>query len=55
MSAMDYHAIAGAAQTLGLLFLMTLFAVSLAYALWPSNKDTFDRARHAPLGNADHE
>jgi cytochrome c oxidase cbb3-type subunit 4 len=37
------------AQTWGLLFAIILFACALAYALWPANRATFDRAARAPL------
>ncbi len=35
--------------TIGLVFFMTMFAVVLAYALWPRNKAKFDKASRAPL------
>lgn len=37
------------AQTWGLLLLAGCFVVAVIYALWPSNKEKFDRAAHVPL------
>lgn len=37
------------AGTWGLVFLVILFLGAVAYALWPSNRDKFKRAAHAPL------
>ncbi|WP_321394436.1 cbb3-type cytochrome c oxidase subunit 3 [Emcibacter sp.] len=37
------------AQTWGLIFLVVMFVAVLAYALWPKNKDKFNKASHAPL------
>lgn len=48
-----YEAAAHFAQTWGLLFAALLFLAAVAYALWPSNKTTFDRAAHAPLREDD--
>ncbi|MBO6635025.1 cbb3-type cytochrome c oxidase subunit 3 [Parvibaculum sp.] len=33
----------------GLILMVVLFAVVLAYALWPSNKKKFDRMAKLPL------
>ncbi|GEQ97890.1 hypothetical protein JCM17844_15270 [Iodidimonas gelatinilytica] len=44
-----YEAISKIAGTWGLLFLLVLFVAAVAYALWPSNKKTFDHARNLPL------
>lgn len=41
------------AQTWGLLFAMTLFAVMVGYALWPRNQSRFNRAARAPLEEHD--
>ncbi len=46
---MTYEAAAQFAQTWGLVYAMLLFSGALAYALWPRNKSTFDRAAHIPL------
>lgn len=37
------------AQTWGLLYFVLLFAGVVAYALWPSNRQKFDRAARLPL------
>ena len=36
-------------NTWGLVALVVMFAVVVGYALWPSNKDAFDRAARLPL------
>ena len=41
------------AETWGLVFAVLLFAAAVAYALWPSNRKTFDEAAHAPLAKDD--
>jgi cytochrome c oxidase cbb3-type subunit IV len=46
---MSYADISHFAQSWGLLLLCVSFALAVAYALWPSNRKTFDRARFAPL------
>jgi cytochrome c oxidase cbb3-type subunit 4 len=37
------------AQFWGMIYAVAIFLVAVTYALWPSNKQTFDRAAHAPL------
>lgn len=46
---MSYHELAAFAKTWGLVYLMILFAGVLVYALWPRNKEKFDRAARMPL------
>jgi len=46
---MTYEEVASLSGTIGLVFFMAMFAVVLAYALWPRNKAKFDRASRAPL------
>jgi cytochrome c oxidase cbb3-type subunit 4 len=46
---MDYNSVSTFAQSYGLLYLFGLFAIVLVYALWPRNKDKFDKAAHIPL------
>ncbi|TNE34845.1 MAG: cbb3-type cytochrome c oxidase subunit 3 [Alphaproteobacteria bacterium] len=46
---MDYHAMSHFAQSYGLLYLFGLFIIVLAYALWPRNKEKFDKAARLPL------
>lgn len=36
-------------NTWGLIFLVICFAVVVVYALWPSNRETFERAARLPL------
>jgi cytochrome c oxidase cbb3-type subunit 4 len=43
------------AQTWGLVLLAILFAATVAYALWPGNKDKFSRAARAPLDDGDEQ
>jgi cytochrome c oxidase cbb3-type subunit IV len=45
----SYMALAEFAQTWGLLYFVLLFALVLAYALWPSRRQQFDAAAHVPL------
>ena len=44
-----YRAVAEAAQQIGLVYCVALFALVLAYALWPSRKKTFEEAARIPL------
>ena len=46
---MDYHSVSAFAQSYGLLYLLGLFIVVLVYALWPRNKEKFDKAAQIPL------
>ncbi len=46
---MDYENFAGFARTYGLIYLTLLFVAVLAYAMWPRNKEKFDRAARMPL------
>lgn len=48
---MTYEQAAHIAQTWGLAFLVAGFAVAVAYALWPGNREKFKRAAHAPLND----
>jgi cytochrome c oxidase cbb3-type subunit 4 len=48
-----YERLAQFAQTWGLFYVVVLFAAALAYALWPRNRATFDRAARAPLADDD--
>ena len=51
MTAMDatYKAVAEFAQTWGLAYFVLIFALVLAYALWPSRKQQFEEAARIPL------
>jgi cytochrome c oxidase cbb3-type subunit 4 len=44
-----YRAVSEFAQTWGLAYFLVIFAVALAYALWPSRKRQFDEAARIPL------
>lgn len=46
---MNYNDLSSFAQTWGLLYFVLMFAVAVAYALWPSNKDIFKSAASLPL------
>ncbi len=46
---MTYDEVASLSGTIGLVFFMTMFAVVLAYALWPRNSAKFDKASRVPL------
>lgn len=46
---MTYETLASFAQTGGLIYAIAIFACVVAYALWPKNKPTFDRAASLPL------
>lgn len=48
-----YETITRFAQSWGMFYTIALFAIALAYALWPSNKQEFDRAARAPLDTED--
>ncbi|MBN9669370.1 cbb3-type cytochrome c oxidase subunit 3 [Roseibium aggregatum] len=44
-----YSAVASFAQTWGLLYFMILFAIVVAYVLWPRNRKKFDDAAQIPF------
>jgi cytochrome c oxidase cbb3-type subunit 4 len=44
-----YETLASFAQTWGLGLFVLMFAVAVAYALWPGNRETFREAAHQPL------
>ena len=46
---MQYEQVAHFAATYGLIYLVLLFIVALAYAFWPSNKKKFENAARLPL------
>ena len=46
---MTYETVSAFAQTYGLVFLVSMFAIVLVYALWPGNKRKFDSAARRPL------
>ncbi|MGX1096777.1 cbb3-type cytochrome c oxidase subunit 3 [Amorphus sp. MBR-141] len=46
---MSYEAVSSFAQTWGLLIFVAVFAVIVAYALWPKNRKNFEEASRIPL------
>ena len=44
-----YSAVAGFAQTWGLLYFMIMFGIVLAYVLWPKNRKDFEDASQIPF------
>jgi len=44
-----YMALAGFAQTWGLVYFVSVFLMVLVYALWPSRREQFDEAARMPL------
>ena len=44
-----YMALAGFAQTWGLVYFVSVFLLVLAYALWPSRREQFNEAARMPL------
>lgn len=45
----SYTAVAGFAQTWGLVYFVVIFAIVVAYVLWPKNKKHFDDAAQIPF------
>jgi cytochrome c oxidase cbb3-type subunit 4 len=46
-----YERLSSFAQTGGLIYFVVLFAIVLAYALWPRNQNKFDEAARLPLND----
>ena len=46
---MTYQEVSSFSQSWGLVFLLAMFVVAVAYALWPSNKDKFNDAASSLL------
>ena len=44
-----YNLVANFAQTWGLIYFVTVFALVIAYTFWPSNKARYDDAARMPL------
>jgi cytochrome c oxidase cbb3-type subunit 4 len=44
-----YRFLSEFAQTWGLIYFLAIFAVVLAYALWPSRQQQFDELARLPL------
>jgi cytochrome c oxidase cbb3-type subunit 4 len=50
---MDYDTLATFSRSWGTVYLMLVFFALCVYALWPRNKDKFDRASRMPLDEDD--
>lgn len=48
---MTYEQATHFAQTWGLAFLAIAFAIAVIYALWPSNREKFNKAARTPLND----
>ncbi|MDX2145677.1 MAG: cbb3-type cytochrome c oxidase subunit 3 [Rhodospirillaceae bacterium] len=46
---MTHEIVLDVALNSGLIYFVGLFAVVLAYVLWPANRKTFERAARLPL------
>ena len=46
---MSYHDVAHFVRTWGMIYFVVLFAIVMIYALWPRNRDKFERASRMPL------
>lgn len=53
MSELSYETVARFAQQGGLIYFGAIFAAGVLYALWPRNREAFQRLAHLPL--QDHE
>jgi len=53
MSGLTYETVARFAQQGGLVYFGVIFAAGVLYALWPKNRDAFQRLASLPL--QDHE
>ncbi len=49
MSAMTYETVSRLVQQGGALYFSLIFLGVVAYALWPKNRERFERAARAPL------
>jgi cytochrome c oxidase cbb3-type subunit 4 len=50
---MTYETVARIAQQGGLIYFGLIFLAGTAYALWPKNREAFDRAARLPLEEED--
>jgi cytochrome c oxidase cbb3-type subunit 4 len=48
---MTFESVSAIAPVVAMLIFATLFAVAIAYALWPGNRDRFKRAAESPLND----
>lgn len=49
----DHETLVAFAKSWGLFYLIAFFAVVVIYALWPSNRKRFDRAKKSILDKED--
>jgi len=50
---MTYETVARFAQQAGLIYFGLIFLAGAAYAFWPRNRETFERAASIPLDEDD--
>ena len=50
---MTYELMARIAQQFGTVYFVLIFAAGAAYALWPKNRDGFEKAARLPLEEED--
>jgi cytochrome c oxidase cbb3-type subunit 4 len=50
---MTYETVARIAQQGGLIYFGLIFLMVCAYALWPANREAFDKAARLPLEDDD--
>jgi len=48
-----YEDVLAFAQSWGAVYFMAMFAIALAYAVWPSNRTRFVEAARIPLNDGD--
>jgi cytochrome c oxidase cbb3-type subunit 4 len=53
MEAWAYEEVLAFAQSWGAVYFTAMFAVVLAYAFWPRNRQTFQRAKQIPFDDED--
>ncbi len=46
---LEYETVSRFAQQVGTVFFVTAFLAAVVYALWPRNKEVFERLAHLPL------
>ena len=46
---MDYQSVSGFAKSWGLVYLVVLFVIAVAWTFWPRNRAKFDEAAQIPF------